>query len=369
MPDYQLWICDSAYARLAYINDWTGVSYSQRLNGAGTATVDIRANDTKLALMDIVDSSGADRLRRLQIIRDGVHVFGGMIETEGWRLPDAAPEGERWTLHAIDHAVYLNWRLIIPGAGDDVYTTDGTADDVLKHLVRYHAGASAAAARQFSDITVAADAGAAPHYDAEERYAILLNALIKIAGRDRVWWRMVPTLTGCTFTTGYALFGVDRTRGNGVEDECVFTMDRRNFAGLDWAHDRSTHANYIYVGGQGEGAERTIVERTDATASAALLRREQFVDARQMTVTASLQARGDAALQEFSAIDSMTLRPATGTWKATTGTHWDLGDKVTAEITTYRTFSVEPVITGIDVTLSMGTGGVVEMVTPIMETF
>jgi hypothetical protein len=302
----------------------------------------------------------------VQIIRDGEHIYGGLLEHATWSVPQDAPQKERWTVHGGDHGLYLNWRLIVPGVGNATYDVTDHTDDAIKNLVKYHAGSSAGTGRPFTDLTVAADSHAASSYEVHERYTILLNAINEIAQRDSVWWRMEPGATGCTFTTGYPLYGLDRTRGNGVNAECIFSLDRRNFLSFTWANDRSHHANYVYVGGQGEGAARTIVERSDATAITNLYRRERFIDARQLSVTASLQARGDAALQELAVREGMDIKPISTTWKATDGTTWDLGDAVTIDIYPDggRQFTCDAIVTAVDVTVSADG---VETVVPVLE--
>ena len=168
---------------------WTIASSS---TASAQCSITLASNDDKIADVDLT-SAGSDRIRRVQIVRDNVHVYGGLLEHASWVIPESAPANERWTIGGGDHGLYLNWRIILPGVGDATYDVTDHADDVLKKLVKYHAGASAAAARMFSDLTVAADANAAPSYESHERYTILLNALVEIAARDGVYWRMVPT--------------------------------------------------------------------------------------------------------------------------------------------------------------------------------
>jgi len=364
-PDYQVRILDANYTLICQLDRYLTLQYRQQLNGVGSCSLTLAPNDPKLADIDL-SASGTERIRRIQIIRNGEYVYGGLLERIEWTIPERAPQEEHWTVHGGDHGLYLNWRLIIPNTGYATYDVTDSADDVLKDLVRHHAGSLASASRQFSDLSVAADAGAAPSYECHERYTILLNALQEIAARDQVWWRMTPGASGVTFTTGYPLYGMDRTRGNGTNSECIFSLDRRNFLTASWVKDRTGHANYVYVGGQGEGTARTIIERSDSGAVTAIYRRERFIDARQLSATASLQARGDAALNELAVKETMDCRPIVETWKATSGTTWDLGDKVTVDIYPDggREFTMTAVVAAIDVTIDK-TG--IETVVPILE--
>ena len=135
---------------------------------------------------------------------------------------------------------------------------------------------------------------------------------------------------------------------------------------VNWKRDRTGHANFVYVGGQGEAALRTIVERSDATAITNVYRRERFIDARQLSVAGQPAARGDAALKELAAVETMDCQPISETWKATTGTTWDLGDKVTVDIypTGGRHFTMTAVVMAVDVSVNMDG---VEQAVPLLE--
>lgn len=360
-PNYQIWVATSAYAKVQNLKTYQRLEYSQTLNGIGSARLAMHPNDPKIADCDIRASDGTERIRRLLVYRDGVLVFGGLVERVEWSIPDTAPREESWVMHAVDGGAYLSWRLVIPAAGQDVYAVSDAADDAMKAFVYNHAGAGAGTGRPFTDLSVAADASAAATYSAEARYEILLNVVNEIAAKSGVYWRMTPGASGHTFTTAYPLWGVDRTQGNGVNSECIFTFDRRNFLSASWYDDRLSLANYIYVGGQGEGSDRTIVERSNATSIAACYRRERFADARQMTLTASLQNRGDAALAEMATQKGLDAVPLSSTWKATSGTTWDLGDKVSVFLRPdygggWRDFSAEAVIKAIAVTVEPEAG-------------
>ncbi len=361
MPQYQLWIEDNTYAKLALLTQWSALTYQQKLNGMGSCQVTLRPDDAKITYIDAC----ATAKRRVKIIRNGTIVFGGMICRANWNIDSTAPEGEVYTFHAVDHAAYAKWRLTDPGAGNEYQTYTDHRDDVLKDFVYNCMGAGAVAARQLADVTIAADAHGAASTTISARYENLLNVLTSEA-YGFVDWRFVPGASGCTFTTGVPL-GTDRTQGNGVNAECVWTTDRRNVESMEWLFDALEMANYIYCGGQGEGVNRNVQERTTAGSVTAYWRREKFVEARQLSVTAAIQARGDAALAESAYITTMNAQPLATTWKAASGTTWDLGDKVTILSKQYRTFSYNGKATGIDVTVTPSGDEVIEVVKPSLE--
>jgi hypothetical protein len=357
MAQYQVWVENDAYAKQALITRYLKLTYTQVLNDIGYCQLEMHPDDPKITELT--------EMRRLKIIRDGEIVWGGIILRTEWKIPETAPEGETFVAYALDHTVYADWRLIVPPSGSAYDTRSGPADDVAKAYVYYHAGAGAAAGRQFTDLSVQANASACANVREEGRYIILLSMLQKLRVKGGFDFRFVPLANGCEFRTAYPRWGVDRTKGNGVNDECVFAIDRRNFSEMTYALDLLAHYNYWYVGGQGEGEDRAIVERSDAGYIASYKRRERFRDARRLQLTASLEAEGDEAIEEARPLETMTVQPKSGIWKATSGTTYDLGDLVTCYAHRWgRTFSLNAKITAVKVEV---TPDELEIVTPTLE--
>ena len=341
MPQYQILIENDNYDRLALIAAYVKLTYVQRINGMGYATLEIAANDPKIP--DLVLG------RRLKIIRDGVIVYGGRLLHEGWKKPPTAPSGETWAVTALDHAHYAKGRIIVPAASSEYDTRTDHADDVAKAYVYYHLGQGAAAARRSADVTVAVDKHQAASITENGRYDQLLTMLENLHNEGGFDWRFVPQATGCEFRTAYPRWGYDRTKGNGSNDECVFSDDRHNWEEMEYARDATEHANYLYVAGQGEGADRTVRERSTAADIATWGRCEAFADARQLSLAASLDAYGDGQLRARKPNETMNVVPRTGTWKIL----WDLGDLVTVYDRAWgRTFEYDAKIMAVTITIT-----------------
>ncbi len=98
MPQYQVWIQNASYGKLAYVSRYVKLTYVQALNEMGWACLEMPPESAQIAEMTIG--------RRLQIVRDGAIVFGGQFWREGWKKPEEAPAGETWAIWALDHARY-----------------------------------------------------------------------------------------------------------------------------------------------------------------------------------------------------------------------------------------------------------------------
>jgi len=246
--------------------------------------------------------------------------LGGLILRESWGIGLDAT-GDYYQIDSLGGGVYLDWRLIVPAAGEATDTRTDNADDLAKAYVTHHASSTAdVTARRFSDLTVQANAGACSSWTETPSYEILLDEvqkLQKLAGFD---WRCVPSATGFEFQTGYPQWGLDRTFGNGVNTDAVFSLDRRNYSKMSYTKDTLGHYNYIYTGGA-----TAIRERSTAGDITAYKRRERFESASSYEDNIAVDYIGDMRLAEMKVIEGMDVMPLAATWKAP----WDLGDLVT----------------------------------------
>jgi hypothetical protein len=341
---YQVWILNDDYSPLALLTRWTKLQYRVALNDVSGASIELMANDPKLEDIGL--------MKRLRIVRDGVDVWGGILLNMAWTVAQDAPAGDTYALDALDHAVYAAWRTIPRPSGEHFDTVTGHADDVAKSFVRRHLGSSAASERRFSDLTVAADAGAAESTSRSWVGGTVLEHLQRLAEGKAFYWRFVPSATGVEFRTAYPLWGLDRTQGNGVNSELIFSLDRGNVAELAYRKDLTEHYNTIYVAGAGEGKDQVVVTRANAPYVTAYKRREQWVSATSYTATADLEDEGDRAIAEAKPVEVMSATPLAGAV-----TPANLGDKCTIRCVRYgRTFAMNAIIRAIS--FEVGADGV-----------
>ncbi len=343
MPQYQIWLLNDDYTKSALLvnagetRTWTRLYYRQALNAVETASIDLVPSSPKIADIDL--------MKRLLIVRNGEIVWGGILLREDWEINENAPDEDKYQLHALGGGVYAAWRDIVPPTGEEYDTRTGAADDLAKAYVYHHAGAGADADRQFDDLTVQADASECASITQQASRRQLLSLLQSMAAENGFRWRFTPAETGFEFQTAVT-WGLDRTKDNGVNAECVWSLDRHNVSRVQYTRDLMEHYNYLYVGGQGEGADRNWVEREDAAAGAVYKRREKIVDARHLSLTAGLERYGDGKLAEYRQVEVLSAAPRLGSWK----TEWDMGDWVTVYANRYgRTFSADVEIDAVQV--------------------
>lgn len=358
MASYTIWVCNDDYSRHVSLSNtplsrtWTRLRYRQAVNDLESCTLDLVPNSPKIPDLSL--------MQRLLIYRDGVIVFGGLLERESWKIGPRASD-DTYTLSARSAAEYATWRIAVPASGESHDTQKGPLDDVAKAYVRNHMGGLADVARQFGDLGVEADAGAADSDTWQARYTLLLTVLQNLAIKGGFDWRFVPSATGWEFQTKYPRWGTDRRKGNGVNDECVFSLDRRNFAEMTYTRDLLEHYNAVYVAGNEQGINRKIELREDAAAAVAFKRREKFFSDSRLSRRESLQAAGDVQLAKYAPVEVMTVKPLPGVWPA----QFDLGDLITCYANRYgRTFRYDGKVTALSIEVNEQG---LEIVTPELE--
>lgn len=214
-----------------------------------------------------------------------------------------------------------------PALDADSQTTDnwqyvGNAELALRELVNLNAGPGALAARRV------------PH--------LVLGTLAGVGSSITLKTERFETLGAAMRRAAFAGGGLG-FRTTQVDDEIHFQvydppdqsdsvrfsvgLGNLRYVGYEWAAPKVTT---VYVGGQGEGADRRVIERTDAGQEAAWGRIEQLLARPGNAATAELEEDGDKALSE----DGESVRLATSavdTPDQRYGIHYGLGDRVAVE--------------------------------------
>jgi len=346
MPTYTIHVLNSAGTTVAVLAntssyaDFVGIDYRLALNDVDSCTISLLPNSSKLEQCIVG--------RKVRVYRDGVLQFAGPINRATWKI-NADASGDSYEIDCLGGGVYLDWRVILPAAGQAYDSRTDHADDLAKKYVYYNASSSATVtARRFTDLTVQADAHACTSWTETPRYDNLLDEVKKLAELGAFDWRVVPTSTGFEFQTDFPDWGDDRTWGNGVNTDAVFTVDRRNFEWMSYNTDVLGHYNYVYVLGQGEGADQVVRERPANEDITAYLRREKVISATAYSDNTSLDYVGDMELRKGKAIEGLEVRPLNTTYK----NPWDLGDIVTIKAARYGwTYTTEAKVMAVNITV------------------
>lgn len=314
--------------------DYTALAYTREVNAPGMAVVTLPGEHAAVAGVDL--DYQLEIWRRNQTYSlDWYRDFSGLVRDVERRAED---DGVRSAILYAPGDLSLLGRAIVAYKADTANRckfTTAKAETILKNLVKYNATSSGTLvdgrvrAVDIGGITVQADGAGGNTLDVACAWQNLLGALQDVAAVGGGDFDLVKTGAAAWEFRWYAgQLGTDRSA------TVLFSLARGNMAAPVLTRNTLSERTVAIVGGQGEAAARAVAVRTGANHNASYNSVETFVDARQMTTTAGLEAAGDRALAEAQARYTLTFdvvqTPAT-----LYGAHYDLGDLVTASFEEY----------------------------------
>ncbi len=306
---------DRALRRTGLVEDFRKLETPLRFNRTSTWALELDANSDAVPLLT--------RDAGIVVERDGRTLLSGPVTG----IERTSQAGRRTVVvSGVDDTSWLEARLALPTPSPP-YTVDyddrtAAAETVLRHFVDRNLGPGAAAARRLPYLTLPADLGRGSSVRGRGRFHTLLELLqpLALSGGD-LGFRIAQVGAALEFQV---YVPADRTA------TAVFSEEFGNLAGYAYKWTRPS-ANYVYVGGQGEGTARTIVEGPDQPSIDAYGRVELLKDRRDVDTVATLeQARGET-LTEGQAATALSISPI-DTDAVTFGRDYNLGDRVTVVV-------------------------------------
>lgn len=329
---YELRIYNAAGA-LQYVVDDAAFTYTKRVNApgfmqfyidddhraAGNLTRDYQVEVHRSRTADSGESNGITRYAD----------FYGLVRDEERR---ADSDGNSRVIYYCPGQMDLLKRAIVAyPSGTDLrssYTSD-PAETVLKNIVKYNLTSSGTTGdgrvrnADETSITIQTDGAGGNTIDYACAYRNVLEALQEVATIAGGDFDLVKTAAATwDFRWHSGQLGTDRSAS------VIFALQYGNMSNPVLRRNWLDETTIAIVGGQGEESSRTTVVRTGANHSASTNSVEVFVDARDLTTTAGLQARGDIALDRSEAKDDLQF-DVIQTPGSLYGLHYFLGDKVT----------------------------------------
>lgn len=333
----QIYLRDSPGTLQTIISNFSRLEYARAENKVGwlELTLDPANFDTRLLRLDA-------RLEPWRQVGANPPYLDGetVFFLRRWRRTVDSRGKESIHLYCQDANYLLSGRNVAYASGSAQASKATTAaDDVMKAIVRENLGALAtdtyrsAAATMF---TVQADLTLAPTTSKDFSRRQVIDVLQEIASDSlqqgtNLSFDVVyagPTTLEFRTYTGQRGINHGKTSGNQV----LISRDRKNMEEPELTEDHVDEFNYIYAGGQGNGADRTICTagNTAAIYASWFGRREKFIDARNTATTAAVQAEANAALQSNRAKRTLTGK-IIDTNGCMDGVHYRWGDIVCAE--------------------------------------
>ena len=346
---YSIWLRNSNNVVIDYVDNAKLVSMHMARNVYGDGALDmVLTAQTKWAAL------GQDA--RVEVWRTSMGGVTSLLTDTQWLITSYSKNvdsvgGKTYHLTAEPFVSLCSRRIVAYAAAAAQASKTDHADDMMKAIMRENYGSLATdTTRDMSSyLTIADDTSAAPSITLAFSWRNVKDVLLDIASASaadettptRLYFDMPydTTTQKPVFTTYVGQPGDDHTRD--AAEPVVFSYMRDNTANAQLLYDYTSEKNYVYGLGQGEETARTLVEVSLPPRMAASIwnRREASQDARQCSTTDGITAKALAALWDARpviAIKGMLLStPATEF-----GTHWGLGDLVTAELDTVAQDSI-----------------------------
>jgi len=328
-----------SYTDLHYIKSWTDLDRFDCKIGAQTF------DGLMLKALGIVPS-GYDFI--LQVLINNVFDFAGIIEFTSIDIENGK---DVYTLKGGGIDKILADKLAIPPAGLETDSYSDIAENVMRALVDVNL-----INPQVTDV-VGLNQGQRTVLLLDQTPNLTLGAVVQVEARNQTVFEAVREAALQDGELGFQVliengeFLFDVFEGTDRSDYVVFALDRDNIKKLSITYDKSNYANWLILGGAGEGATRALAATT-STGDVGIKRKERFQDARELATAALLQDRGGAILEtegDFVSITGDRLPISYPQYKI----DFDLGDLITFSAPEYGISVVKRVVE-VEVIISQG---------------
>lgn len=279
-------VINESFQLLAEIEDYESLQLARRWYKPGEFELKINLN-----------KGNVDTLAKDNIIFLGTRYDTGcIIMHREIELDEGGKESETLTIRGPTLAGYTGRRITIPPSGYDTESyTSIDAETVMRSMVSNHLVSPTDTARQIAFLALATNLNRGASISWDSRYKVLVDELEAISLASGLGWGF-----DLDFTAMKAVFtvrqGLDRTYGNGVNPQALFSPDFDNLREQQLNDSNYNLATWALVAGQGEGAARATASAGSGTGAS---RYELFVDARDISDSADLSARGAQKLLEM----------------------------------------------------------------------
>jgi Siphovirus ReqiPepy6 Gp37-like protein len=233
----------------------------------------------------------------------------GIIRHREIELDENGKKTENWLVKGIVLKGVAAQRIVVPPANDSHDRVSGAAETVMKYYVNNHVVNPVDTKRKIDMLVLALDQQRGSSISWESRFKNLAEELIEISKASGLGWDVILDFEQKKWIFD-VFVGRDLTVNQSVNPPVIFSPQFESLKQLSFVESDYNYRNYGYIAGQGEGADRRVVEVGEAEG---LSRIETFIDARDISeqdedqqalpeaeIIAKLQQRGQQKLAEFA---------------------------------------------------------------------
>lgn len=207
---------------------------------------------------------------------------------------------EQITVKGRDIKSIIERRIITPPKNEVYDKAKGAAESVIKHYVDVCCVNPIDPVRKINNLIIAEDKKRGLNVSWESRYKGLATEIESISRIGNIGWFIYLDAEKKKFIFDTEL-GIDRTAEQKTNSRVIFSSEYSNISNAIHTSNSISYKNVAYVGGQGEGIEREVIEVKKSN-QVGLKRREIFIDARDIGESENLSDRGLAKLNQYDYI-------------------------------------------------------------------
>lgn len=319
MTNVPIRILNTSLELVSEVDAYQEAYFTRSLTGYGEFSITINANVSHASdfQKDYFVLFGKDA-RRIGVIEDIVKEVG-----------ESGRGSQKFVIKGYQAKGLFARRIIIPPAGLSYYIQDDVQETVIKNTVYDQIGAGAIAARQLSLLQIATDQGRGSQVQLQAFNTAMADHLTQAAEASAPYlgFELVVDTANKKLILDM-IAGLDRRASQSVNGRVCFSSDYDTLKRGKITEQNSGYRNVVYVGGQGDGANKTIVKVAETVEATGLMRRETYVDASSLQTSAALENAGTAEInaraQAVRSIDIDVLAVSQYVY----GVDYDLGDLV-----------------------------------------
>lgn len=317
------------------LTDWSRMSFTQKINDFWYHNISFETTRGSVTTDLLRNTIGVDWIvevyRKDLISGDKDKVYEGLNQTVVDQMKNDGTF--LFNLYGQGHTSLLKRRVIKPADDADTFTMTDNGETIIKTLVNDQVVSPTDTDRTIRGMIVEADQGEGETITFSARNTNLLSGIKKIALESRVDFGVVVTsIPGILELQVRPTWGSKRFINNADGNPAViFNISNANMNIPILSNNHSDEKNVVYVGGAGQGSDRTIIEVEDelATDDSDWNRREAFVNKGNVSDVAELSNIGSEYLEDHAATQTLTFnvsQEGPNRWLR----DWVLGDVVSA---------------------------------------
>lgn len=260
----------------------------------------------------------------------------GCVDSIEKPMDETGKQSEMWTVDGRGIESILGNRQMVHAwaTGDGYDTQTGSAETNMRHYMTYEAISPTDTNRTMAGITLeTVDGTRGINIEYKARAPMdLLTVLQDHCLQSGLSYRLVWTApTGAAASKAFVFTiqeGTDRSSGAA---RVVLSVDFGNVKAYDYIYSVLDQRNFVYIGGPGDGAARTLESVPTTSIPTGWTRKETFCDASECTLADERTAKGNQVLAERAATQTLDFVFDQNSQTFVLGTDFNLGDTVVVD--------------------------------------